>query len=245
MRYAACALIAGLLAALPAAAQTPMDATDPAVTKRPTLGDKSGTPPEFPREAMRKRQEGEVKVRTCVDLSGKPHSTEIVQSSGHELLDQASLDWLNNGAVFEPAEANGAPVAVCNYTFTYVWSLKHLPPKASDAYPWITDLPEANRPVMIRKPPPLPYPPTALAAGAEGAVKAVFCVASDGRVIDVGLIGDNALGLNMDLVFATMVWLSAARYTPAKQDGKAIGVCGVEYTYEWWLPSRQRSGQAL
>lgn len=66
-------------------------------------------PPEYPELAKQMRQEGIVMLSVDVDRSGDPVKVEILQSSGHRLLDQAA--W---GAVthwkFKPGSIAGVPV---------------------------------------------------------------------------------------------------------------------------------------
>lgn len=49
---------------------------------------------QYPREAKQARQQGVVTVRFTVDRNGNVSATSIKRSSGHDLLDQATLDLL-------------------------------------------------------------------------------------------------------------------------------------------------------
>lgn len=51
--------------------------------------------PTYPRLAIQRELEGSVTVRVKVTAEGMPANTEILKSSGHELLDRAALDAIS------------------------------------------------------------------------------------------------------------------------------------------------------
>lgn len=48
--------------------------------------------PVYPRLAIKRELQGDVKVRVAVTSEGKPSNIEILKSSGHALLDKAAID---------------------------------------------------------------------------------------------------------------------------------------------------------
>ncbi len=76
-----------------------------------TAPDFSGNPPPvYPAEAIRQRQQGIVKLRLHVTLSGDVEHIEIVQSSGHTILDQAAIEAVRTWKG-RPAQRAGKPIA--------------------------------------------------------------------------------------------------------------------------------------
>lgn len=199
------------------------------------------TPPQYPVQARRLGHSGETRLTLCVDEDGRPHDAVIAKSSGSDLLDQAALDWIADGARFEPAERDGVPVAMCDYSFTYVWNLEEAGDGASPifsfpmpkTYPRADSLPEADRPVMLTRPPAPPYPASAIAAGKEGRVTLSLCLKADGSI---GAVRPLRTAGSDDLVMMTLYWVSQAKFSAAKKDGKPIAVCAVEVDYDWKLP---------
>ena len=55
---------------------------------------------QYPRAARRSGAEGTVWVRFVVDRAGSLHGSEILESSGHAVLDRAALDLLQRAAPF-------------------------------------------------------------------------------------------------------------------------------------------------
>ncbi len=48
--------------------------------------------PVYPKLAIKRGLQGSIKIRVTVSINGKPTHTEILKSSGHDLLDQAALE---------------------------------------------------------------------------------------------------------------------------------------------------------
>ena len=48
--------------------------------------------PIYPRLAIKRELQGNVRIRVKVSIDGKPIKTDILKSSGHDLLDQAALE---------------------------------------------------------------------------------------------------------------------------------------------------------
>jgi TonB family protein len=218
-----------------AAQQAVRDVGDPSITSRPRLDFTISPLLDYPEAAMRKRLEGDVKIRTCVDASGAANTVSVLESSGHPILDEASRKWTAERARFKPAEAGGVPVAVCNYVFTYAWKAPDggFPPLDETAdYLDATYLKPDELPAVLWTPPLLPYPPGALARRASGVVEYELCVAPDGTPKNFTRIADS---VDEELVVMALVWVSNVRYRPGRKDGEPVGVCGIKLAYRWTL----------
>lgn len=65
--------------------------------------------PSYPPESMRRGESGEVLLEINVDPAGRPHSMDIVRSSGSRYLDRAALVAARSWR-FRPAMRDGQPV---------------------------------------------------------------------------------------------------------------------------------------
>ena len=59
--------------------------------------------PVYPRMAIKRELQGSVRIRVKVSPEGKPTNTEILKSSGHEILDKAALEAVSFWQ-FQPKE---------------------------------------------------------------------------------------------------------------------------------------------
>lgn len=76
---------------------------------------------EFPARAQRRKMYGETKVRFTIDRSGNLLESEVVDSSGYELLDEAALATLRRASPLPPmpAEMSGSeynPIITLRFT---------------------------------------------------------------------------------------------------------------------------------
>jgi protein TonB len=80
--------------------------------------------PRYPRRAQRRGIEGKVLVSIMIAKDGSASSAKILESSGHEILDnaalKAALEWK-----FSPAIVNGVTVESTN-TQSFVFSLQNI-----------------------------------------------------------------------------------------------------------------------
>jgi len=67
-------------------------------------------PPVYPRIARIRGYEGLVLLEVDVSADGSCTGVEVIESSGHEVLDQAAVDAVQKWK-FRPALANGATVS--------------------------------------------------------------------------------------------------------------------------------------
>ncbi len=69
----------------------------------------SNNPPEYPREAIRRRLEGAVKLRVQIGLDGHVLSVVVAESSGYAMLDESALKAIR-GWTFSPRLQDGERV---------------------------------------------------------------------------------------------------------------------------------------
>jgi protein TonB len=76
----------------------------------PTADLSNNPPPAYPLEAVRRQLEGVVLLRLHVAETGAVSHVELIESSGHRILDQAAIDsvalWKG-----EPATRWGRPIS--------------------------------------------------------------------------------------------------------------------------------------
>lgn len=73
------------------------------------LGSASTPYPHYPMSARRNGQQGRVVIRIAVAADGHATAAEVVESSGHAVLDQSAVDTLKTWRL-DPALAGGKPV---------------------------------------------------------------------------------------------------------------------------------------
>jgi periplasmic protein TonB len=80
--------------------------------------------PPYPMAARRASEEGEVRVRVLIDVTGRVIDSAIVKSSGSRRLDEASREALLNNCKFRPGMgSDGKPVREW-MTVQHVWRLR-------------------------------------------------------------------------------------------------------------------------
>ena len=67
---------------------------------------------EYPEEAKKEKKEGKAFLRFVIDTDGRVINTEIARSTGHTILDNAALDYLNSSPKWIPGKQRGNPVKV-------------------------------------------------------------------------------------------------------------------------------------
>jgi TonB family protein len=223
-------LSAAALAGVAWAQERPRDAGDPTISERPKIHRNSPLP-DYPRESLRTFQEGEAKLNLCVDTSGRTTSYTLAKSSGHELLDRATLEWARI-ARFVPAKAGEQPVAVCNYILGYEWKID--PETKTIDYRDIARLGPQDRPRLITTGPEPGYPEAAIKDRAEGVVKVSLCIDATGKVVTISLMTPEA---HDSLELATARWATTGTYLPGRIFGAATDVCGLVIERSWKLPN--------
>lgn len=85
----------------------------PAPMSVDNLDDKmiGGSPPRYPLESRRKKEQGTVLLRLLIGTDGRVEDVSIAQSSGFERLDQAALQAARSWR-WQPMTRNGQPVEV-------------------------------------------------------------------------------------------------------------------------------------
>ena len=79
------------------------------------------TPPQYPRAAIRKGLTGTVTMAFTIGVDGQVKDAVIKSSSGHEELDQATMNALMK-CRFRPATQDGVPIETTS-PVQYVWKL--------------------------------------------------------------------------------------------------------------------------
>src|SRR5699024_5493814 len=70
----------------------------------------NNTPPTYPRSALRRREEGTVKLKILVTPQGTAGKVEVVSSSGSKALDRAAVETVKKWH-FKPAKRGSTPIA--------------------------------------------------------------------------------------------------------------------------------------
>lgn len=79
---------------------------------------------DYPKKAMKLGMEGRVVARLLVSRHGRVKSCEILETSGHEILDKATCKLLRKRARFSPARNQaGKPIEDMFTTPPIVWLL--------------------------------------------------------------------------------------------------------------------------
>jgi len=78
----------------------------------------------YPAEALRNHWEGVVVADLTISPEGRVAACKVIQSSGHQVLDDATCDLMIRRAIFTPArDSNGKPVEDHVRTPPITWSL--------------------------------------------------------------------------------------------------------------------------
>jgi protein TonB len=80
--------------------------TDAGNTNRVTARD-------YPAISIRLKEQGVAVVRVCVEPNGDVSDVTLVESSGHERLDDATIRMVSNRFRYNPATQGGQPVRFC------------------------------------------------------------------------------------------------------------------------------------
>ena len=98
------------------AAPPPVAAPPPPPPIRPFTADGNGnrvTARDYPSISIRLRETGLVVVNVCVEPDGDVSDVTLVESSGHDRLDNATLRMVSNRFRYNPATQGGAPMRHC------------------------------------------------------------------------------------------------------------------------------------
>lgn len=104
---------AGPVATAEPSASPPAPPSPPAIENAGDLSSTmiSATPPRYPQESRRKREEGVVLLRLTLGVDGHVAEISVAKSSGHARLDQAALAAVRRWR-WSPTRKNGAAVQV-------------------------------------------------------------------------------------------------------------------------------------
>jgi N-acetylneuraminate epimerase len=105
---------------------------DPSAKDSPPIALKN-PPPAYPRVAMKRGEEAQLKLQVTVGIDGKPRHVNILESSGKEYFDHAAIDAVEKQWKFEPAKKDGDAVEeslVLPFSFVIKKPGKQKPPAA-------------------------------------------------------------------------------------------------------------------
>jgi protein TonB len=89
-----------------AVSDAPVRVTNPALA--------GNCPTNYPERARRRNQEGTVVLRFMISTDGKPFDITVIQSSGHELLDEAAQEILGGCKFMPQMRGNRAVTAIAD-----------------------------------------------------------------------------------------------------------------------------------
>ena len=80
---------------------------------------------DYPPRALRAREEGDVMVSMCVDISGRASDVKLIQSSGNSQLDDATVKGMSRMRFTPAKDENGKNTAWCTppYQLTVSWRI--------------------------------------------------------------------------------------------------------------------------
>ena len=79
---------------------------------------------DYPAEARRNGWEGKVVFRALIGVDGRAKTCEVLESSGHDVLDDATCEKVINTARFEPARDDAGTVVEGYYQNGFTWELE-------------------------------------------------------------------------------------------------------------------------
>jgi len=79
--------------------------------------------PEYPPMSRRLGEQGSVILEVLIDAKGQVIDEKLIESSGHDRLDQAALAGVKTNYRFVPGTVDGAPQPMW-YRFKFTWKLR-------------------------------------------------------------------------------------------------------------------------
>jgi protein TonB len=93
------------------------------VRVEPRLDAEHSREPDYPSLSRRLGEQGSAVIQILVDVDGRVIDAKLLQSSGHDRLDQAALAGVRHSYRFLPGTVDGKPVQMW-YTFKFIWKLR-------------------------------------------------------------------------------------------------------------------------
>jgi TonB family protein len=216
-RHAALAAVAGILiTGGPASAQEGEPPAAVVDNFTPPSPGPAHRPAEYPRIPQMLGQEGITLFKVCVSATGAVTELGMVRSSGHDLLDRAARNYLEDDVRYQVARRDGMPVDYCRNEVV-VWELQDesgAPPPATNT-------------ITLRD-----YPPESVENNEQGIVTVNICVAADGHIDEVRLVESSGY-TNLDI--GTIIAVTAKfRYSPAMQGDTPVRAC-FDQQIQWGL----------
>lgn len=173
-------------------------------------------PADYPRIPRMLSQEGIALLKVCVAMNGAITELGLASSSGHDLLDRAARNYLEE-VTYRAARRDDMPVDYCRNEVV------------------VLELPEENaglQPVPDNRITLADYPPDSVSNNEEGQVIVNICVAPDGRIDEVRLVQSSGYPR---LDNATIVQVTAnLGYSPAMQGDTPVRAC-FDQPINWGL----------
>lgn len=172
-------------------------------------------PPDYPRIPRMLEQEGKALFKVCVDTNGTTTEVGLAGSSGHDLLDRAARNYLEDDVHYRPAMRDGMPVDYCRNEVV-IWEIpdEGLAP-ATDNTVTLDD-----------------YPPESVENNEQGRVIVNTCVAADGHIDEVRLVQSSGYPR---LDNAAIIAVTADfRYSAAMQGDTPVRAC-FDQPIDWNL----------
>lgn len=171
-------------------------------------------PADYPREAIRRKQEGQLWFRLDVDARGRITGCTVLKSSGHALLDRAACDVYRRRARYKPArEPSGGPRAGTDQR-SVIWRIVTTGPEALDvAGPRLMDGGS-----LIRAE---DYPAPAIDRLEQGEVTALLQIDAEGSAQSC-TVEQSSKSASLDDRTCELLF-SRGRFTPARDEqGRAL-----------------------
>lgn len=166
--------------------------------------------PAWPHEALRYELEGKTTVEVLVGDDGKAHDQRVYQSSGWDILDEATLSMMP-ACRFSSIAGNGQQTGAHWSKFEFVWTLEQ------------NGVREVSRPVLIRE----------SCGGADGLVlvdnpldgRGVllrFLVSPDGKPFGIKVVNTGKNSVSAELNTEAARKLASCSFLPSVNKGRPV-----------------------
>ena len=182
--------------------------------------------PDYPAEAIRKKQEGVTRIRALVNVDGHLSNMSLLTSSGHALLDNAAIAALLTCKAV-PGQHNNSQVNSW-IELEYSWEQPQVKVRQDPEHWEQPRLYARLDPAHCKLP---DYPPEAARKEQQGTTRIYALIHRDGHISDVGLMSSSGYPLLDNAV------LAAVRNCKGIPGPDTNGKTGswIAYEYHWKL----------